>query len=195
MVQPSAVPVLRQSSQQLCCNSPAEVSRDGLATVARLGFAKAAVTQSAQASWHLPRLPYRARASPRLLGRSAGVFAFHEFCLRPRGLRGAGGPNQLLLHPCLARANTQPRGFLHALTAFDFFSSCKAPAELFHGSLEAAPPHPDFGWLCFMAGAWLCQGRHPFSLASVILCPAPFPFSSWDCSQSPCTPASKKQCT
>lgn len=192
MVCPSAVPVLRQSSQQLCCNNPAKVSRDGLASVAQLGFAKAAVTQGAQASWHLPRLPYRARASPRLLGRSAGVFAFHEFCLRPQGLGGAGGPNQLLLHPCLARANMQPQGFLSASAAFDSFSSCKAPAGLFHDSLEAAPPHPGFEFCSFMAGAWLGQGRHPFSLASLILCPTPFPLSSWDCAHSPCTPASKK---
>lgn len=35
-------------------------------------------------------------------------------------------------------------GFLGALAAFDFFSSCKAPAGPFHGSLEAAPPHPGF---------------------------------------------------
>lgn len=199
MEQPSAVPVLRQSSRQLCCNSPAKVSRDGPAAVALLGFAKAAVTQGAQASWHLPRLPYRARAraraSPWLLGRSAGVFAFHEFCLRPQGLGGADGPNQLLLHPCLARANTQPRGFLSASAAFDFFSSCKAPAGLFHGSLEAAPPHPGFEFCSFTAGAWLCQGRCPFSLASLILCPAPFPLSSWDGAHSRCTPASKKQCT
>lgn len=163
--------------------------------VARRVFAQAAVTQGAWASWHLSRLPHKARASPRLLGRSAGVFAFHEFCLRPQGLGGAGGPNQLLLHPCLARANTQPRGFLSALAAFDCFSSCKAPAGLFHGPLEAAPPHPGFEFYSSMAGAWLCQGRHPFSLASLILCLAPFLLSSWDCAHSPCTLAYKKQRT
>lgn len=144
MDQPSAVPVLRQSSRQLCCNSPAKVSRDGPAAVSLLGFAKAAVTQGAQASWHLPRLPYRARAraraSPWLLGRSAGVFAFHEFCLRPQGLGGADGPNQLLLHPCLARANTQPRGFLGASAAFDFLAPARLPPGCFMAPLRLLHP-------------------------------------------------------
>lgn len=64
MGQPSAVLMLRQSSQQLCCNSLPNVPGHGLAAVAQLDFAKPSVTQGAQASWHLPRLSCRARASP-----------------------------------------------------------------------------------------------------------------------------------
>lgn len=196
MGQPSAVPVLRQSSKQLCCNSPAKVSRDGPATVARLGFAKAAVTQGAQASWHLLRLPYSARARPQLLGRSAGVFAFHEFCLRPQGLGGAGGPKQLLLHPCLARANKQLWGGSSVLWLLLIFS---APARLLLGCFMAPLRllHPILA--LSYAASWLehgcARGGIRFSLASLILCLAPFPLSSWDCAHSPCTPASKKQCT
>lgn len=83
----------------------------GSAAVSLLRFAKATVTHGAQASWHLPRLSCRAGTGPEPLGKSTGVFPSLSMSFAPgKVLGGAGGLDQLLLHPRLARANTQPRG-------------------------------------------------------------------------------------
>lgn len=85
MGRPSAVPVLRQSSRQLCCNSPAKVPGDGSAAVARLGFAKAAVTQGAWASQLAsPQAFLQGQGQP--LERSAGAFPLLSMSFA-RGLR------------------------------------------------------------------------------------------------------------
>lgn len=52
------------------------------------------------------------------------------------------GPTSCCSILVLQGPTRNPRGFLSAWAAFDFF--CEAPGELLCSSSEAGPPHPSF---------------------------------------------------